>query len=108
MPRHDDIHELFGTIKLTRESVNWVYGVIIIFSLAYLGFLLFGNLLAAVGVIGCAISTLWYVLYRSSVHWTDEIERSYYKNEILAEHVAALLKRVEALEGELAGNGERT
>ena len=60
----------------------------------------------AIGLVGFGVAALFILIGYFSSASTRDHQRSYGKDEILAEHVQALLERVETLESQLADNSD--
>ena len=101
MPRVDEYHELFGDLEYKRTSAAWVYAGLAICTAVACWLGVRDDLSTGYFVVTFGVASVWYVLVRTGVHLSDQDERSYYKSEILAEHVTALLKRIDALEREV-------
>ncbi len=104
MATDDKYHGLFGTIEVSRESEAWFYVGSVLSFAATIALVSNGYLPMAIGLVGFAVTALFILTgYFSSASARDH-KRSYGKDEILAEHVQALLKRVGTLESELNRN----
>ena len=90
MPTGDEYHELFGTIEVSRESEAWLYvGSVLCFA-ATIALVSNGYLPMAIGLVGFGVAALFILIGYFSSASTRDHQRSYGKDEILAEHVQAL------------------